>query len=402
MNNIILFDDDHWQSLLPLTYTKPIADLRIGILKISEKWSMHLNGQTSYITQDYLSDKFPIHISSDNYVINSRLLPEERLLALIHKLEMNEALLFNDTLLAARMNNLQFEQLIANKDLDELKGLELSKEIDVVPLIERPHDIFKLNGAEIIKDFKLITKKKYSRPIPAHCQTLNDKDIFIEEGAEILFSTLNATDGPIYIGKNSKIMEGCHIRGPFAICENSSLKMGARIYSNTTLGPLTKAGGEINNVVFQGFSSKSHDGYLGNSVIGEWCNLGADTNSSNLKNNYSFVKNWDYSSGSFKDTNLQFCGLIMGDHSKTGINTMFNTGTVIGVGANIFGSGYPRKFIPSFSWGGPAGYKTNQISKMLEVADIVMKRRGVTLSESDKTILEHIFHSSDQFRKWEG
>jgi len=401
MNNVILFDDDHWQSLLPLTFTKPIAELRIGILKISEKWSLYLNGQASFITQDFLSDKFPIHISSDNFVINSRLLPEEKLLALISNLENNEALLFNDTLLAARMNNLQFEQLIANKDLDELKGMELSKELESVPLIQRPHDLFRLNGEEIKKDFELLTRRKYSQALPSHCQTLNEKNIFIEEGAEVLFSTLNATDGPIYIGKKAKILEGSHIRGPFAICENSIVKMGARIYSNTTVGPSSKVGGEINNVVFQGFSGKAHDGYLGNSVIGEWCNLGADTNSSNLKNNYSKVKNWDYAKSGFSDTNLQFCGLIMGDHSKSGINTMFNTGTVVGIGANVFGSGYPRKFIPSFSWGGPSGYKTNKIGKMLEVAEIVMKRKNVELSEADKTILEHVFHYTDQFRKWE-
>lgn len=401
MNNIILFDDDTWKSLLPLTYTRPISELRVGILTIREKWELYLKGEASYITQDYLSDKYPIKITSDNYVVNSSLLPSEGINTLIRNLDKNEALLYDDVLLAARLNSEQFQKLIDDQDLDELKGLDLSNKMEELSLIKRPHDIFRYNGQEICKDFKLISSNKFSKAIPENCRVLNEKDVFIEADVKMNFVTLNAEDGPIYIGKNANIMEGALIRGPFAIGAHGIIKMGAKIYGSTTIGPYSKVGGELNNCVFQGNSSKSHDGYMGNSVIGEWCNIGADTNCSNLSNNYTEVKTWDYTNENFTPTGLLFCGLVMGDHSKTAINTMFNTGTIVGVNCNIFGEGFPRTFIPSYSWGGHTGYKTYTFSKSLATAEIVMGRRKQELTDKDKTILEHIFHASSKFRTWE-
>ena len=401
MKNIILFDDDHWNALLPLCYTKPIAELRIGILTIREKWEKHLKGKGSFITQDYLSSKYPIQIESSNLVINSRYLPNKKLVRLIQQLDNNEALIHNDNLLAANLNESQFEKLVNGANIEELEGVDMDKAIDSSDFIQRPYDIFRLNDQELRKDFDLLTTERKSEEIPQTNFVQSPDQIFIESGAKVNFAFLNADSGPIYIGKDATIMEGSMIQGPFAIGENAQVKMGAKIYGGTTVGPWCKVGGEVSNVVFQSYSNKGHDGYLGNAVIGEWCNIGADTNSSNLKNNYSEVKVWDYNTKRFSPSGLQFCGLIMGDHSKCGINTMFNTGTVVGVHCNIFGSGFPRNFIPSFSWGGSKGYKTYQLDKALEVAEIVMQRRNKQLEESDHLIFEHIFKSSSQYRQWE-
>ena len=400
MQNIILFDDQHWKSLLPLTYTKPIAKLRVGILDISKKWSLHLKGECSYITQDYLSGKFPIKIANDNLVINSRWLPNDKLVSLIENLDLNDAILYEDALIAARMDDQQFQRLIDNKDLEALKGIELTN-IEDFSIISRPFDLTVYNAKEIELDFQLLTKGRKSQKLNDSVQTIGEGKIFVEEGAKVEYACLNTDSGPIYIGKNAEIMEGCLVRGPFVLGDNAKLKMGAKVYGPTTIGPYCKVGGEVSSTVFQGYSNKAHDGYIGNSVIGEWCNLGADTNCSNLKNNYTEVKLWHYGSERFEKTGLQFCGLIMGDHSKAGINTMFNTGTVVGVGANIFGAGYPRNFIPSFSWGGSSGFKTFTLNKAFELAEIVMARRKVNFTDQDKIILEHIFHSSSGYRTWE-
>ena len=401
MKNIILFDDDHWNALLPLCYTKPVAELRVGILTIREKWEKHLKGKASYITQDYLSTKYPINIEQANLVINSRYLPNKKIVRLIQQLENNEALIHNDNLLAANLNESQFEKLVNGTHIEELQGMEMDKAIDASDFIQRPYDIFRLNPQEIRKDYDLLTTERKSEDIPQNNFVQNPNQIFIEPGASVNFAYLNAESGPIYIGKDAAVMEGSMIRGPFAMGENAQIKMGAKIYEGTTVGPWCKVGGEVSNVVFQSYSNKGHDGYLGNSVIGEWCNIGADSNSSNLKNNYAEVKIWDYTDKRFNPTGLQFCGLIMGDHSKCGINTMFNTGTVIGVHCNIFGSGFPRNFIPSYSWGGAKGYKTYQLDKAIEVAGLVMQRRNMQLEEADQLIFEHIFKSSAQFRQWE-
>lgn len=401
MNNIILFDDENWKSFLPLTYTRPIGELRLGILTIREKWEKRLNGKVSYITQDYLSDKFPIEIANDNYVINPRWIPNAKLISLIKDLDMNDALLIDDTLVAARMNDSQFQLLIKNDELEELKGIDISKNRNDFLQILRPYDLNTFNGIEIENDFELLTEKRYSQNVNNTNVLINKSNIFVDEGATLNNASLNATDGPIYIGKGAEIMEGSYIRGPFSLCENATVKMGAKIYGETTIGPHSKVGGEISNTIIVGYSNKAHDGYLGNSYIGEWCNLGAGTNASNLKNNYTEVKVWDYNTDKFEKSGKQFCGLIMGDHSKCGIQTMFNTGTVVGVSANIFGSGYPRTFIPSFSWGGSKGYMTFSLNKSFEIAETVMARRSIELTEYDKLILEHIFHNSSQYRNWE-
>ena len=400
--NIILFDDDGWKDLLPLTYTRPISELRVGILTIREKWAKLLGGNTSYITnQDYLTSKYPIHITDDNLVINARLLPDARILSLIKKMEPKEAILYENEWIAARMDNKQFEQLINNQETEELKGTNITQEQHKLILLKGPYDIFSYNGEEIVNDFALLTKGKYSKSIPSGVTVTDPTQIFIEETATLNACHINTTTGPVYIGKNVEIMEGSLIRGPFAACDNAVVKMGAKIYGKTTLGPYSKVGGELNNVVIQGYSNKGHDGFLGNSVLGEWCNLGADTNNSNLKNNYAEVKLWNYNKEGFAKTGLTFCGLIMGDHSKAGINTMFNTGTVVGVSANIYGSGFPRNFVPSFSWGGREGFKTYRFDKAMEVAEIVMARRKKELEEEDRKILEHVFNTSAQYRNWE-
>lgn len=401
MNNIILFDDENWKNFLPLTYTRPIGELRIGILTIKEKWEKRLNGEVSYITQDYLAEKYPIKISNDNYVINPRWLPNSKLISLIKDLGLNDALLIDDTLVAARMDNSQFQLLIQNDEIQELKGIDISKNKEDFITLNRPYDLNTHNASELKLDFDLLTHKRSSQQVGEHSTLINKDQIFIEQGAKLNNVSLNATHGPIYIGKDTEIMEGSFIRGPFALCENSTVKMGAKIYGSTTIGPHSKVGGEISKSVILGYSNKAHDGYLGNSYVGEWCNLGAGTNCSNLKNNYTAVKLWDYNTNTFISTGIQFCGLIMGDHSKSGIATMFNTGTVIGISANIFGSGYPRNFIPSFSWGGAKGYKTYLLKKSLEVVDVVMQRRGLALEEKDRLILEYVFHNSSTYRNWE-
>ena len=399
--NIILFDDDNWEGLLPLTFTKPICELRVGILTIREKWEKHLDASGSFITQDFLSEKYPIQIEQDNIIINSTVLPTPKLLKLIKQLANNEAILDGDELLAARLTNEQFDNLIDDNVLTELEGIDVSNDVDVIRRIIRPYHIFSLNEVEIQSDFDLLTEGRKSIPLSDTNTIINSEKIFIEEGASVECAILNAKTGPIYVGKDAVIMEGSAIRGPLAMCEGAVLKMGSKIYGATTLGPYSKVGGEVSNSVLIGYSNKGHEGFLGNSVIGEWCNIGADTNISNLKNNYDEVKLWSYDEQRFLKTGLQFCGLIMGDHSKTGINTMFNTGTVVGINANIFGSGYPRNYVPSYAWGGAQGFKTYLLKKALETAEKVMARRNLTLTEEDKKILEHVFLNTSKYRIWE-
>jgi UDP-N-acetylglucosamine diphosphorylase/glucosamine-1-phosphate N-acetyltransferase len=392
-DNIILFGDDHWFDLLPLTFTRPICELRVGILTIREKWEIFLEGKGSFITQDYLAAKYPIHIEKDNILINSSFLPDKQLVNYIKQLKLNEAILLGDELVAARLSDAQFESLSDGNDaLRNLKGIDLAKESGIqFSRITRPYHIFALNGQEIQNDFSLITKNRLSADISDTNKIFGKHPVFLEEGASMEYCIINTENGPVYIGKNALVMEGSMIRGGFAACEGSVVKMGAKIYGPTTAGPHCRIGGEINNTVFLANSNKSHDGYMGNSVIGEWCNIGADTNTSNLKNNYLPVRIWSYVSDGFEDTGLQFCGLIMGDHSKTGINTMLNTGTVVGVASNIFGDGFPRTFIPSFSWGGAAGFTSHKVNKAIETAEIVLSRRNQELTPEDKKILEHIY-----------
>jgi len=390
VNNIILYDGDSASSLYPLTLTKPIAELRIGILTIKEKWEKYLDARAGFLTSNYLAPKFKSEIKEDNYFINGTLLPDDDILDDIKSLSIDEGILYDEELIAYRSQTIQTK--------DELKSLKtISKTLN---RISHPEQIFKQNEEELIKDYRLITANRYSQKISHTNQTFGE-EIFVEEGAYIECSVLNAEPGPIYIGKGAKILEGNLIRGSLAMCEGAVLKMGGKTYGSTTLGPRVKLCGEIKNVVVQANSNKGHSGYLGNSVIGEWCNFGAGTIASNMKNNYGEVKLWDYTTDAFRNTGTQFCGLIMGDHSKTGINTMFNTGTVVGVGCNVFGAGYPRTFIPSFSWGGRENNVTNKLSKCLEVASIMMPRRDQELTRADIDILTHIFKETARNRKWE-
>jgi len=402
MKNIILFDDENWKNFLPLTYTRPTAELRLGIDKISEKWAYALAGKISYITKDHLTKKYPINIEVENILINGSVLPTRKLELLIKDLELNEAVLYNEDLIAARLDQKQFAKMIESNSMDEIRGIDVTNSEDAIIQISHITDLFSKNAEFIIKDFKRITAGRVSEPISSTNTILGKKeDVFIESGVNIECCILNAKNGPIYIGKNALVMEGSMLRGPLAVMEKAVIKMGAKIYGGTTIGPHCKAGGEINNSMLYAYSNKGHEGYLGNSILGEWCNLGADTNTSNLKNNYDEVKLWSYVKESFVKTGLTFCGLIMGDHSKSGINTMFNTGTVVGVSCNIFGDGFPRNFIPSFSWGGASGYKTYLLDQAIDTAKRVMERSNQTLEENDIEILQFILLESAKYRSWE-
>lgn len=389
--NYILFDGPSRNNLLPFTYTRPVADIRIGILTIREKWETYLSTTTTTVTEDYLADKYPMVEMDENIMINASYLPNVTLVEMVKNLKENQAVFKGEDVIAFFTKATQDDI-----DFDAFDAIEFEE--DCLKL-EYTWDIFSKNGVAIQDDFNLLTKDKTSQPIPETTVAFNEAQIFIEEGAKLPLCSLNASNGPIYIGKDAEIMEGSMIRGPFALCHNAVVKMAGKIYGPTTIGPYSKVGGEINNSVIFGYSNKGHDGFLGNSVLGEWCNLGADTNTSNLKNNYAQVRLWDYQSESFAKTGLQFCGLMMGDHSKAGINTMFNTGTVVGVSANIYGSGFPRNFVPSFSWGGNSGFTTYLTKKAFEVAKVVMGRREVDFTEADQHILEYVFEETKKYRR---
>ncbi len=388
--NYILFDGPCRNSLLPFTYTRPVADIRVGILTIREKWEMYLGYTTTTLTEDYLSNKYPMVEMDENIMINASYVPNFELAEMVKSLEENQAIFKDEDVIAFFTKDTQDDV-----DFDTYEAIEFNAE---VIKIEHTWDIFSKNGNAIAEDFELLTKGRKPQPIPASNNTIEAGNIFIEEGAKLEFVTLNATNGPIYIGKDTEIMEGSIIRGPFALCDHATVKLGAKIYGPTTVGPHSKVGGEVNNSVIFGYSNKGHDGFLGNSVLGEWCNLGADTNNSNLKNNYAEVRLWSYETEGFARTGLQFCGLMMGDHSKCGINTMFNTGTVVGVSSNIFGSGFPRNFVPSFSWGGNSGFTTYLTKKAFEVAKVVMQRRSIEFTQQDADILEHVFEITQKYR----
>jgi UDP-N-acetylglucosamine diphosphorylase/glucosamine-1-phosphate N-acetyltransferase len=388
--NYILFDGPARTALLPFTYTRPVAEIRIGILTIREKWEKYLGSTTTTLTEEYLSDKYPMVELEENVMINASYLPNENLVNIVSNLKSNQAVFKGDAVIAFFTNDSQEEV-----DFDQYEIIEFTSDCLTV---EQTWDIFAKNDAAIREDFALLTEDRTSQLISKTVNVISPENIFIEEGAKMEFVTLNASTGPIYIGKNAEIMEGSVIRGPFALCEEAQVKLATKVYGATTVGPHCRIGGEINNSVLFGYSNKGHDGFLGNSVLGEWCNIGADSNNSNLKNNYEEVKLWSFESESFAKTGLQFCGLMMGDHSKCGINTMFNTGTVVGVSANIFGSGFPRNFVPSFSWGGASGLVTYQTNKAFEVAKIVMARRHVEFTDQDKAILEHVFEVSKKWR----
>jgi UDP-N-acetylglucosamine diphosphorylase/glucosamine-1-phosphate N-acetyltransferase len=390
--NCVLFDSEVRTSLLPFTFTRPVGEIRIGILTLREKWEKFLNTNSSYQTEAYLQIKYPLQLESENLFVDPSFLPSPELVKEVLDLEPETALCSGSDLMAYRSAR--------PRSLDDLAGLSIVESRTEPIRIVHTWDIFSLNGIALKRDFDLITRGRKSAPIPESNRVIHPENIFLEEGARVEFSILNATEGPIYLGANSEVMEGNMIRGAFALCEHAVVKMGAKIYGPTTVGPYGKVCGEINNSVIFGYSSKGHDGYLGNSVLGEWCNIGADSNNSNLKNNYAKVRLWNYATERFDQTGLQFCGLMMGDHSKTAINTMFNTGTVIGVNCNIYTPGFPRNFIPSFSWGGATGFSTYHTKKAFEAAEVMMARRGKTFDATEAAILEQVFEITSKWRKY--
>lgn len=386
--NIILFDDSSRGQLLPLTFTRPVASIRIGMLTIAEKWQHYFpKANVSFSTESYLQEKFPQVSTDQNLWLNASVLPNAEFIEAINTLSVSEAIVDNGKILAKYSSKLDSttNEKICSFEYDYLNALP---------------QIFSWNDKECRKDFLLLTLGKKTAKVSETTTIIGDPSmLFLEEGAQINASIINCSTGPIFLAKDSEIMEGSMIRGPFYLGEHSQTKMGTKIYGATTIGPHSKVGGELNNVVIFGYSNKAHDGFLGNAVIGEWCNIGADSNNSNLKNNYAEVKLWNYQSNNFKKTGLQFCGLIMGDHAKCGINTMFNTGTVVGVGSNVFGSGFPRNFIADFSWGGAQGMEVFAMNKVYEVASKVYERRGMDFNQTEKNILDTIFEQTKEYRK---
>ena len=392
---IILFDDKAHQTLLPLTFTRPVADLRIGILTIAEKWGKYLKSDFSYHTQPYLTGKFHIKVEADNLFINGSVCPDEKLLEAIDKLKTGQALMLGDKLIAIKLPEADAPNFEPGTKYDDIISYEGSPIV-----LTYPEDVFRNNDTELRKDYKILTKGRTSASI-SNTNVVIGEDFFAEEGAIADCATFNTTRGPIYLAAQTEVWEGTHIRGGLALCDHSQIKMGAKIYGATTVGPYCRVGGEINNSVIWGYSSKGHEGYLGNSVMGEWCNIGDDSNNSNLKNNYAEVKLWDYNLQRFRRTGMQFCGLIMADHAKCAINTMFNTGTVVGVSANVFGAGFPRNFVPDFSWGGAQGYEVYSLKKAFETTEKVFERRDHRVfDETEREILRTVFELTEEFRRF--
>lgn len=383
--NYILFDEaEARQNLLPFTFTRPVCEIRIGILSIREKWERHLETTVSYRTEAYLQEKFPERKAADSVYINGRICPDANLVKMIASLKPGMGIMVNDVILAFRTDGkASFSDAPALLTWHSVSHEFLA--------IKHLWDIFSKNGEAVKRDFELLTKGRTSQPLSKSNTVIGDPAlVFLEPGAVAEAAIFNTKEGPVYLGKGSEVMEQCAIRGPFALGDHSTLKLSAKVYGPTTIGPHCKVGGEVSNSVIFGYSNKAHDGFLGNSVLGEWCNLGADTNNSNLKNNYGSVKLYSYATGRQEDTGLQFCGLMMGDHSKCGINTMFNTGTVVGVGANVFGGGFPPAHVPSFSWGGGDDFEAYRIGKMFETTERVFARRHLPLTAIDKAILTEV------------
>jgi len=392
---ISLFDTPNArQSLLPFTYTKAIADLRIGVYSIKEKWAHYLSHNISILTADYLAEKYGSQSSSiENLYINATILPDEAIVAQIKSLSNEQALLYNDELVAFKS-----KKTIPSIDAIEQLRFEHNIVIKSCTQLSKPWHIFQQNGSEIKKDVLLLDKNQLTSIDDVHTKVYYEENLYIEEGAEIKAAILDASNGPIYIGKNAKINIGTMLVGPVSIGEETQISLGAKIKGDTSIGPHCRVGGEVSNSVIQGYSNKGHDGFLGNAVIGEWCNLGADTNASNLKNNYSDVKAWNYATQSFESIGGQFCGLLMGDHSKTGINTMFNTATTVGICSNIFGADFPPKFIPSFSWGAAGNFEEFKLDKVIEMAKNMMVRRNVPFDQKDEKILSFLFDKTKRYR----
>lgn len=386
----ILIDGPLHETLKPFTWTRAVSDLRVGILCIREKWAYHTGAAPEVLTTQVLQGLYPQPTLGDGVYVQAGVLPHVALVEALSALSVGEVLSDDRGVIGYRALRPQSpEELSAHKHIHFTPS---------IGRIERPWDLFLQNDAALRADYQLLTHGRASAPLPPGNQYIGN-EIFIEPGAQINASVLNASTGPIYIGADSEVMEGSLIRGPFSLGAHSTLKMGAKIYGATTIGPHCKVGGEVSNSILWGYSNKAHDGFLGNSVLGAWCNLGADTNTSNLKNNYAPVKLWDYVTERFAQTGLQFCGLMMGDHAKSAINTMFNTGTLVGVGAVIFGGGFVKNFVPSFSWGGVTSSTTFSWDKFVETTTVVYARRGIQPSDQEWAVLKSVFEATQVYRK---
>lgn len=387
MQKIIIYDDPSVRAnLLPMTYTRPVGAIRTGIVTLAEKWQSHIAGEYGWApAADYLAEIFPaVEADADTLYIAGHLIADAGLAAAVTALAAGERLTDTSGAVLARRG--------ANADTDKIYDGTVRK-------IEQLYDIFQLNGEEIVNDWKRMVKPGNSQAVSTTNTVIGDPSlVYISEGASVEGAFLNTTAGPIFIGPGAEVMEGSMLRGPLAVCEHAVVNMGAKIYPATTIGPWCKVGGELNNVVMQAYSNKAHDGFLGNAVIGEWCNIGAGCVASNLKNDYTPIRLWNYPSAHFLRTGLQFCGLIMGDHSKAGINTMFNTATVLGVGVNIHGSGFPRNFVPSFSEGSTAGFTDVSMTKFFEIARRMMARRHVELTEAHERMFYAIREAAEAFK----
>lgn len=396
--NYILFDPPAaYSTFLPFTFSRPLSQIRLGALTLAEKWEKYLLRPVSYLAAPHLQAKFPTTLAEENIWINATVIPRDDLARSVKRLKPDESIRQGDTLVAIHTGATPFDPAMLDNPSFITGAWDLKFKVAICQKIT---DIFTLAGAEIQADFHLLKKRKKTKPITdPHTIVYQPEQVFLEAGTTTKACVLNAEGGPIYLGKNVSVQEGAVLQGPVSVGEGSVINVGAKIRPNTVIGPYCKVGGEISNSVFFGYSNKAHDGFLGNSVIGEWCNLGADTNNSNLKNNYGEVKIWNYNTQNYQPTGLQFCGLLMGDHSKAGINTMFNTGTVVGFGANIFGGNFPPKHIPSFGWGGADGFETYDLEQALLTAERVMQRRQIAFSNEDKAIFEHIFQETASERQ---
>lgn len=388
----ILFDHPVIRTaLLPLTFTRPVAHIRVGIWTLTEKWQHWLGTSVSHLTEPYLQAKFPQQTGDDNVYINGAICPTYALVMAIGQLAKGQALLLADqTLVAVRT-----QQRLDKAPDAAAYATQISSETPTI--LRQLPDIFLQNGDQIRADFARITSGRTSAPLnDPHTRVYGTENLFIEEGATIRAATLNAEGGPIYIGRNATVSEGTIMIGPFALCDHATVNWGGKMRNNTTIGPHCKVGGEVGNSVFFGYSNKGHDGFLGNSVVGEWCNLGANVNNSNLKNDYTNVKLHSYATGQLEDSGRLFCGLMMGDYTKAGISTMFNTGTVVGVNVNVFGAGFQPKHVPSFSWGGAAeGFSRYRFDKALQVARETVARRDIPFTEADEAIFKAIYEMNN-------
>jgi len=399
MANIILFDSEVRSHLLPLTYLRPVGELRVGILSIREKWEHWMGAKASYITEDYLSDRYPLDIREENLVINASVLPNGSLCRLLRNMEPNEAYLYQDELIAARLDRKQLYKLIRDEELDALHALPL-QDIELQK-ISQLSDLVALNGPALESDFHLLTAGKKSQPLSPSNRVLGPERIFVEEGAIVEGATLNARTGPIYIGAHAEIMEGASLRGPVALSAHAVVRMGAQLYGPVSLGPWSKVGGELDHCTFQGYSNKAHHGFLGNSYIGEWCNIGAGTTVSNLRNDYEEVRLWNYATQRFEPSKQQFLGLILGDHARLGINMMINTGTSVGVASNLYGAQFPRNYIPPFTEAGPSVLKTYPLEHAVRSMEQMLSRRQTPLSVADRITIIRLFEETTELRPWD-